>query len=97
MAWKDIPQDAANIIEWRQRIATLHNPQLRFANGLLQYTDDQLLELAQHYGATHLLAPQFQVDLTPGGTKLKQVYPTDLAEKSTYVVFELGQESESGE
>lgn len=97
VAWKDIPQDAANIIEWRQRIATLHNPQLRFANGLLQYTDDQLLELAQQYGATHLLAPQYQVDITPGGTNLKQVYPTDLSEKSTYVVFQLSQESESGE
>lgn len=89
VAWKDIPQDAANIIEWRQRIATLYDPQLRWANGLLQYTDEQLLELAKHYGATHLLIPQHQVDATPGGTNLKQIYPADPNEKSTYVVFEL--------
>ena len=89
VAWKDVPQDAANIIEWRERIATLYNPQLRYANGLLQYTDDQLLDLAKHYDATHLLIPQYQVDLTPGGTSLKQIYPADPTEKSTYVVFEL--------
>ena len=88
VAWKDIPQNAASIVEWRERIATLYDPQHRFANGLLQYTDDQLLELAKHYGATHLLLPQYQVDLTPGGTKLKQVYPTDSGKKSTYAVYE---------
>ena len=71
VAWKDIPQNAASIVEWRERIATLYDPQHRFANGLLQYTDDQLLELAKHYKANYLLVPQYQVDLTPGGTKLK--------------------------
>ncbi len=89
VAWKDVPQDAANIIEWRQRIATLHNPQLQFANGLLRYTDEQLLDLAKHYQATHLLIPQYQVDATLEETKLNQIYPTDPNEKSTYVVFAL--------
>ncbi len=89
VAWKDVPQNAASIIQWRERIATLYDPQQRFANGLLQYTDEQLLQLAKTYGATHLLIPQHQVDLTPGGTELKQIYPIDPKEKATYAVFEL--------
>ncbi len=94
VAWKDIPQDASSIIEWRERITILYDPQLRYTNGLLQYTDDQLLELAEHYSATHLLIPQHQVDLTPGGIDLKQIYPIDPSQKSTYVVFELRKNTE---
>ena len=86
--WKDIPQDAAGIIKWRQRLAEIYEPQRRYENGLMSFADKQLVALAQRHGATHLLIPQRQVDLAVVPTDLKQIYPEDISEKSTYVVFE---------
>jgi hypothetical protein len=97
VAWKDIPQDAASIIDWRTRVAELYDIQHQFPAGLLQYTDEQLAGFAQKYSATHLLVPQYQVDLLPGATKLKQIYPSDPSEKVTYAVFELNRDRLSDE
>ena len=86
VCWKDIPQDSETIDQWRQRLRILYDVQRSFAAGLMSYTDEQLKEIASRYGATHLLVPQRAVDLA--GTTLKQIYPEDRSEKSTYVVFE---------
>lgn len=86
VCWKDIPQDSVGIREWRERLHMLHDVQCDFQAGLMSYSDEQLKEIAMRYGATHLLIPQHAVDLTP--TTLKQIYPEDRSEKSTYVVFE---------
>lgn len=88
VCWKDIPQDSNGILEWRKRLVALYEPQRRYENGLMCYSDDQLRELALRYGATHLLIPQRHVDLAAVATQLKRVYPTDADVRSTYVVFE---------
>ncbi|MFK7769519.1 MAG: DUF6798 domain-containing protein [Mariniblastus sp.] len=88
VCWKDIPQDAAGIIEWRQRLLEIYEPQRRYDMGLMSYDDEQLREMAKRYGATHLLIPQRQVDLAAVPTNLKQIYPEDKNSKSTYVVLE---------
>ena len=86
--WKDIPQDAAGIAEWSQRVSALLNPQKRFELGLMSYSDEQLIALAETYQVDYLLIAQGQVDLSPKPTRLRQVYPTDNSKKSTFVVFE---------
>ena len=82
---KDIPQDSEGILQWKQRLAVLYEPQRYYEEGLMWYTDEELKEIATHYQATHLLVPQRCVDLRP--STLKQIYPEDRSEKSTYVVF----------
>lgn len=88
VCWKDIPQDAESIVLWRQRLDILYDVQRNFPDGLMSYSDEQLNEIATRYGATHLLIPQRAVDLDSEATTLKQVYPEDRSEKSTYVIFE---------
>ena len=88
VCWKDIPQDADSILEWSQRLTELHEPQRRYENGLMSFSDQQLEDFAKRYGASHLLVPQRHVDLAVSPTKLKQIYPSNPATRSTYVVFE---------
>lgn len=88
VCWKDVPQDAAAMIEWRQRVLELYEPQRRYETGLMSYSDDQLRSLAQRYKATHMIVPQAEINLLEEPTTLKQVYPVDQTAKSTYVVFE---------
>ncbi len=92
VCWKDIPQDSLGILEWDLRLKELYEPQRRYEEGLMWYSDEYLKEIANRYEATHLLIPQGTVDLAirlgRPSTTLKQVYPEDPSEKSTYVVFE---------
>jgi hypothetical protein len=89
VSWKDIPQDAINILEWQQRLNQLYEPQRRYENGLMSYSDAQLKELGKVYGADYLIVPQRQVDIAGVPSKLKRVYPENESDKSTYVVFQL--------
>lgn len=88
VCWKDVPQDAASMVQWRQRLIELSEPQRRFDTGLMSYSDAQLRQFSERYQATHLLVPQRHVDLMTEPTELRQVYPEDRSKKSTYVVFE---------
>ena len=89
VSWKDIPQDAVNILEWQQRLNQLYEPQRRYENGLMSYSDAQLKELGKYYGADYLIVPQHQVDLAGVPTKLIRVYPENATDKTTYVIFQL--------
>ena len=86
--WKDVPQDAQAMVDWSSRVRYLINPQRRAGLGLMEYSDLQLEDLAATYGATHLLVPQWQVDLMTDKCEFKQIYPIDPATKATFVVFE---------
>lgn len=89
--WKDVPQDAQAMVDWSRRVSWLIDPQRRSGLGLMDYSDLQLQDLAATYGATHLLVPQWQVDLMTDGCAFKQIYPVDPATKATFVVFEFPQ------
>ena len=86
--WKDVPQDALAMVDWSERVNWLIDPQRRPGLGLMEYSTLDLKILAANYDATHLLVPQWQVDLMVDGCELKQVYPVDPETKATYVVFE---------
>lgn len=85
--WKDVPQDAAAMIQWYQRIQALCEPQKIYLAGLMAYDDEQLTDLATEYGADYLLLPQSQVELASIPSTMKQVYPEAKDTKSTYVVL----------
>jgi len=89
VCWKDVPQDAASMIQWRQRVVELCDPQRRYDTGLMSYSDEQLRGIAKRYDATHLIIPQRELDLMAEPTSLKRIYPEDPQAKSPYVVFEL--------
>ncbi len=87
--WKDIPQDADSIIEWSLRVEMLLDVQKRHECGLMIYSDAQLQQIGEKYGAAFLLIPQRHVDLSPTPTNLPQVYPEGINTRSTYVVLKL--------
>ncbi len=81
---KDVPQDAASLIEWLRRIDRLDEQPTRRNQaegvdfGLLIYSDETLRQLGRDYGARWLVVPRYQVylrgrDSTP--TRLKRVFP----------------------
>ena len=88
VCWKDVPQDSTGILDWNQRLIELYEPQRRYENGLMSYSDEQLRSFASKYGADYMLVPQRHVDLATVPSTLKQVYPPDPGSRSTYVVFE---------
>lgn len=87
--WKDVPQNAQSMVEWRRRVALFIEPQRRYAHGLFAYSDEQLVESAKQFGATHLLLPQQTADMVSVSDRLRQVYPINPMTKATYVVFEI--------
>ncbi len=88
--WKDVPQDPNTMAKWRKRIRLLVEPQRASDLGMFVYSDEQILEMADRFGATHLLALQQSAELLSEPTKFRQVYPEDSAARTTFSVFELG-------
>lgn len=88
--WKDVPQDAAGILQWYQRTQRFNRVQLIYPGGIWAYTDEQLLSIAEETGATHLVSLQADLDARPESPpQFKQLYPVDPKERATFVVFEL--------
>ena len=82
-----MPQDAKSMVDWRWRVALFIEPQRTFPQGLLAYTDEQLIGYAKQFGATYLVIPQRHTDMVEVSSNLIQIYPPDPAAKATYVVF----------
>ena len=95
VCWKDVPQDAANVVRWHERVRELSLPQRASLAGLLSYTDQQLIDLAKKYDENYLIVMQMQIDLAnqesefPADDRIQQVYPMNSDEKSTYAVFKI--------
>lgn len=89
VSWKDVPQDASGIVQWYERLQLLYEPQRRFENGLMSYSDQQLIDLAKQFDADYIVLPQRHLDLTTPPSQLAQVYPVNEKERSTYVVLKL--------
>ena len=89
--WKDVPQNPAAMVQWKSRIDDLVVPQRSSDLGIFTYSDEQLRFFAEKYGATHLIAMQAESDALSevnSTTELKQVYPKDSKQKTTWVVYE---------
>jgi len=79
------------MVQWKSRIDDLVVPQRSSDLGIFTYSDEQLRFFAEKYGATHLIAMQAESDALSevnSTTELKQVYPKDSKQKTTWVVYE---------
>jgi hypothetical protein len=69
--WKDVPQNAAALVEWRERIQELFTtgnpePQFRWRENVTEMEPAQLKKLAEKYRAKYIIAPAGK---TPPGWK----------------------------
>jgi len=78
--WKDIPQDAAGIVDWYARCRKLYNPggSQRTVGVLARQAPHRLPQLAKEFGATHALTRK-----SPS-LRLPVIY-----ENKTYAVYKL--------
>ena len=88
--WKDVPQDPDTMAKWRKRIRLLVEPQKDSDLGVFAYSDEQIQQMADQFGATHLVTLQLSAELLAQPTIFKQVYPEDPETRATFSVFELG-------
>lgn len=90
--WKDAPQDAIGIVEWKRRIQWLSSFNALPA-GVLQMNSLQSQAISQQTGATHIFAPQALEDMAIEngllGSQLRKIYPPEPETRSTYVVYEI--------
>jgi hypothetical protein len=98
--WKDIPQDAQGILQWRDRALLFIGLQSQSRAGLMSLGAESLHEIADRFDADHLLVPQFQLDMAllaeanqPNGLSpldgLQVIYPEQTDRKSTYAVLRI--------
>lgn len=83
--WKDVPQDARGLIEWRDRMRRVHRPRLPRA-GLIGHGSYGLRRLGERYQADYVVVDQ---SLTNRRLMLPQVYPASPRENSTFVIYRL--------
>jgi hypothetical protein len=83
--WKDVPQDVPHLIQWQERRRRLY-PRRVFQDGYTAFTDDELLEVAELYGAQYLVVRRWRMTRLLG-PRLRQVYPTLSEENASFAVF----------
>lgn len=95
VCWKDMPQDAASLAEWWRRVQQLTLVERAHPAGLASFSDAQLLDLAREFGASYLIMPQRHWEQIANSSSLPCVYPSDAAQRTTYVVIDLRNETGS--
>jgi hypothetical protein len=85
VTWKDVPQDARGLIEWKKRMDEIHphDPQ-HHEHGLAAFSDAELVELARKYGATYIV-----IDRTKARRRLDlaKAYPVGNELNPSFEVF----------
>ena len=89
VSWKDIPQDAAGIVDWWERFGEVHAHSLSLG-GLAARSDEELRELAEKYGADYVIIDRTFARRPIG---LKKVYPRWPAQNETYAVYRFEREA----
>jgi len=83
--WKDVPQDAAGLVEWKRRLSELYprDPAHRL-NDLAAFSDQALAVLARKYGAEFIV-----LDATRANRPLdlRRVYPSGGEINASFQVF----------
>lgn len=86
--WKDVPQDAAGVVQWRARCEQLFPKSQRFGKPTTldspeKLGAERLRELADEYGATHVLAAAYPP------LDLPVAYAPDPGSADSFTVYEL--------
>jgi hypothetical protein len=82
VTWKDVPQDAAALIEWRRRFAEIYGP--IGWRGLTAHSDEQLAELAREYDAPYIVIDRRRAVRQLG---FERIYPALPYENLYYEVY----------
>lgn len=85
--WKDVPQDAQGLLEWKRRMDLIYpSDKEHHRHDLAAFTDQELLDLAREFRAQYLI-----VDLTRAQRRigLPQLYPQPAQQNSSFAVFRL--------
>jgi hypothetical protein len=85
-SWKDVPQDAAAVVEWWERHLEIY-PRRVVVGGLVAHGEERLRELAEKYGADYIV-----LDRYAGSRRLlfPRVYPASVeTAPSSYEVYQI--------
>lgn len=83
--WKDVPQDAAELVSWWQRHQDLYPRRVVFG-GLATHGEQGLRELARKYGADYVVVDRC---VSPRPLLLPRLYPPGPAAASAYEVYQV--------
>ncbi len=85
VTWKDVPQDAQGLIEWKKRMDEVFPREpAHHEHGLAAFDDSELLELARKYDATYVLIDRGKSRRRLG---LARVYPAGNEANASFEVY----------
>jgi len=85
VTWKDVPQDARGIIEWKRRLDEVYPRDLAHRqHGLAAFDDTTLVNLAQRYRAKYILLDRKRASRR---IALPKVYPLLADENRTFEIY----------
>jgi Domain of unknown function (DUF6798) len=83
--WKDVPQDARGLIEWKKRLDEVYpRDQAHRQHDLAAFTDEELIALAQKYGAAYIVIDRTRATRRIG---LARLYPGTREENPSFEVY----------
>lgn len=82
--WKDVPQDAGSLIQWKQRMQDIYPATLGNIKVTINYT--KLRSFRRQYGARYMIVDHRVV---PAPIPLQKVYPQNPTNNQTYAVYDL--------
>lgn len=92
--WKDVPQDATELVEWWQRQKDLY-PRRVVYGGLAAHGEQKLQELGRKYNAQYVVVDRC---FSPRRLSLPRLYPPGFSSATTaYEVYQLPQAAPDGQ
>jgi hypothetical protein len=85
VTWKDVPQDARGLIEWKKRMDDIYpRDQAHQQRDLAAFTDAELIELARKYDVAYIV-----IDRTRSGRRLglPKIYPVGNEVNPSFEVY----------
>ncbi len=83
VTWKDIPQDAAGLVEWRKTLSEVFPPE-GLGSDPTANTDAEILAIAQRHGARYLVIDRTRTSRIIGLPRLR---PDDEPLNPTYAIY----------
>jgi hypothetical protein len=83
--WKDIPQDASNIVIWRKILSELYpNDMEHRRHDLAAFSDEELIALGRKYGASYIVVDRTRAHRS---IELPQLYPFSPEDNPSFEVY----------
>lgn len=82
--WKDVPQDAASLVQWKRRMTEVYPSSLGNIKVTINY--NSLRKMRRRYGAAYMIIDHRVVE---GPIPLQKIYPLNPSNNQTYAVYDL--------